>query len=97
MKPRRPQTDTQRVYVHLGARLHLPPAEGLAERVRTARQLGNLWVLYLDEEQTESVAYTLYLRSLGGSVADVNRFTRQYGLAFRPNRSTGSPQPTRLP
>ncbi|WP_433455474.1 DUF6417 family protein [Streptomyces sp. CA-142005] len=94
---RRPQMDALRVYVHLGARLHLPPAEGLAERVRTARQLGNRWVLHLDEEQIESVAYALYLRSLGGSVADANRFARQYGVAFRPNRSTGSAQPTRLP
>jgi hypothetical protein len=93
---RRSQMDALRVYVHLGARPHVPPAEGVAERVRTARQLGNRWVLYLDEEQIESVAYTLYLRSVGGSIAEANRFTREYGVAFRPDRSTGGLQPTRL-
>ncbi|MGW0209779.1 DUF6417 family protein, partial [Streptomyces sp. NPDC003233] len=77
--------------------LHVPPAEGLAERVRTARRLGNRWVLYLDEEQIESVAYALYLRSVGGSVAEANHFARQYGVTSRPDRSTGSLQPTRLP
>jgi hypothetical protein len=94
---RRSQMDALRVYVHLGARLHLPPAEGLAERVHTARQLGNRWVLYLDEEQIESVAYALYLRSVGGSVAEANRFARQYGVAFNSDGSTGGLHPTRLP
>ncbi|MGW7824854.1 DUF6417 family protein [Streptomyces puniciscabiei] len=94
---RRSQMDALRVYVHLGDRLHLPPAEDLAERVRTARQLGNRWVLYLDEEQIESVAYALYLRSVGGSVAEANHFARQYGVTFRPDPSTGGLQPTQLP
>ncbi|MER6739150.1 hypothetical protein [Streptomyces puniciscabiei] len=48
---RRSAMDALRLYVHLGARLCVPPADGLEEKVRTARQLGNLWVLYLNEEQ----------------------------------------------
>ncbi|MGW4562137.1 hypothetical protein ACWEN3_06895 [Streptomyces sp. NPDC004561] len=48
----------------------MPPAEGLAERVRTARLLGSLWALYLNEEQIASVAYAFYLRAVGGSVTE---------------------------
>ncbi|MFF4693623.1 hypothetical protein [Streptomyces sp. NPDC001307] len=36
-------------------------AEDLAERARTARQLGALWPLYLTEEQIESVSNYQYL------------------------------------
>ncbi|MGW4566439.1 hypothetical protein ACWEN3_29915 [Streptomyces sp. NPDC004561] len=39
---RRTEMDALRVYLHIGARLHVPPAEGPAERVRTARLLGSL-------------------------------------------------------
>ncbi|MFD8391019.1 DUF6417 family protein [Streptomyces sp. NPDC059680] len=93
---RRSEMDALRLYVHLGARLCVPPADGLEEKVRTARQLGNLWVLYLNEEQIESVAYAFYLRSVGGSGAEANRFARQYGVAFHPDRSTASLRLTRL-
>ncbi|MGW2426185.1 hypothetical protein ACWC0C_44500 [Streptomyces sp. NPDC001709] len=66
-----------RLYVHLGARLRVPPADGLDEKVRTARQLGSLWALYLNGEQIESVAYAFYLRSVGGSCVEANRFGRR--------------------
>ncbi|MER6735578.1 hypothetical protein [Streptomyces puniciscabiei] len=36
-----------RLYVHIAERLRVPPAEGLAERVRTARQNGNRWSMHL--------------------------------------------------
>jgi hypothetical protein len=81
---RRSEMDAPRLYVHLGARLRKQPADGLEEKLRTARQLGNLWVLHLNEEQIESVAYAFYLRSVGGSAAEANRFGREYGVTFRP-------------
>ncbi|MYX47258.1 hypothetical protein [Streptomyces sp. BBFR115] len=40
-------------------------------------------------EQIESVAYALYLRSVGGSVAEANRFAGHAGLVFRAGRETG--------
>ncbi|MFE4628199.1 DUF6417 family protein [Streptomyces mirabilis] len=85
------------LYLHLGDRLHVPPAAGLADRVRTARQLDSLWVPHLAEEQIASVAYVFYLRSMAGSVAEANRFARQYGAAYRADRSTGGLRLTRLP
>ncbi|MFF7358547.1 MULTISPECIES: DUF6417 family protein [Streptomyces] len=63
--------------------------------MRTARQLGNLWVLYLNEEQIASVAYAFYLRSVGGSGAEANRFGREYGVVFHPD-GCGSPWLMRL-
>ncbi|MEV6057721.1 DUF6417 family protein [Streptomyces sp. NPDC052107] len=82
---RRSEMDALRLYVHLGARLRTPPADGLEEKVRTARHLGNLWILHLNEAQIESVAYAFYLRSAGGSAAEANRFGREYGVTFRPS------------
>ncbi|MFI2207761.1 DUF6417 family protein [Streptomyces sp. NPDC020192] len=76
---------------------HAPPAEGLADKVCTARQLGSLWVLHLTEEQIASVAYAFYLRSMGGSLAEANRFGRQYGVAYRATGSHGSLRLIRLP
>ncbi|MGW2426254.1 DUF6417 family protein [Streptomyces sp. NPDC001709] len=81
---RRSEMDALRLYVHLGARLRVTRAEGLEEKVRTACQLGSRWVLYLNEEQIESVAYAFYLRSVGGFGAEANRFGREYGITFRP-------------
>ncbi|WP_146075309.1 DUF6417 family protein [Streptomyces sp. Ru71] len=78
----RQEMEALRLYVHIGERMRVPPAEGLAQRVRAARQLGNRWSLWLTEEQVESVAYVFYLRSMGGSVAEANRFVREYGVAF---------------
>ncbi|MCC5481242.1 DUF6417 family protein [Streptomyces barringtoniae] len=93
---RRSETDALRLYAYLDARLCVPPADGPGEKVRTARQLGNLWVLYPNEEQIASVAYAFYLRSVGGSGAEANRFARQYGVTFHPDRSTASLRLTRL-
>ncbi|MGW5433182.1 DUF6417 family protein [Streptomyces sp. NPDC004059] len=81
---RRSEMDALRLYMHLGARLRVRPADGLEEKVRTARQLGTLWVLHLNDDQIESVAYAFYLRSVGGSAAEANRFGREYGVTFRP-------------
>ncbi|WP_433455248.1 DUF6417 family protein [Streptomyces sp. CA-142005] len=82
---RRSEMDALRLYVHLGARLRKPPADGLEEKVRTTRRLGNLWILHLNEEQIESVAYAFYVRSVGGSTAEANRFGREHGVTFRPS------------
>ncbi|MGW3177476.1 DUF6417 family protein [Streptomyces sp. NPDC001153] len=87
---RRSEMDAVRLYVYLDARLCVPPADGLEEKVRTARQLGNRWVVYLNEEQVASVAYAFYLRSVGGSGAEANRFARAYGVAFRTDGATGN-------
>ncbi|MGW2649736.1 hypothetical protein ACWC2T_33695 [Streptomyces sp. NPDC001393] len=48
MELRRSERDALRLYVHLGAWLRVPPADGLKVKVRTARQLGSLGVLYLN-------------------------------------------------
>ncbi|WP_452746343.1 DUF6417 family protein [Streptomyces filipinensis] len=88
---RRSEMDALRRCAHLGERLHVPPAEGLADRVRTARRLGSLWVLYLNEEQITSVAYALHLRSMSGSATDANRFARRYGVAGRRGQLQGVP------
>jgi hypothetical protein len=93
------EMDALRVYVRIGALLRVPPAEGLAQRVHTAHfdRPGNRWVLRLTAEQMESVAYAFYLRAMGGSVTEANRFARAYGVAFRPDRPTSSVRVTRLP
>ncbi|MGW7821947.1 DUF6417 family protein [Streptomyces puniciscabiei] len=83
-------------YVHIADQLRRPAADGLAERVRTARQLGNRWLLRLNEEQIESVAYAFYLRAMGGSAGEANRFAREYGVAFHADRATGVVRLTRL-
>jgi hypothetical protein len=92
------EMDALRVYVRIGALLQVLPAEGLAERVRTAHldRPGSRWSLGLDAGQIESVAYAFYLRSMGGSVAEANRFARESGVAFRADRSTSSLRLTRL-
>ncbi|MEU6366571.1 DUF6417 family protein [Streptomyces sp. NPDC046931] len=75
----------------------VPPADGLAKRVRTAYfdRPGNRWPLRLNAEQIESVAYAFHLPSMGGSVAEANRFGRAYGVAFRADRATGTLRLTR--
>ncbi|MGW7824511.1 DUF6417 family protein [Streptomyces puniciscabiei] len=92
---RRSEMDALRLYVYLGARLCVPPADGLEQKVRTARQLGNRWVLYLNKQQIASVAYAFYLRSVGDSGAEANRFGREYGVVFHPDAG-GSPRLMRL-
>ncbi|MGW5433230.1 DUF6417 family protein [Streptomyces sp. NPDC004059] len=70
----------------LGALLRVPPAEGLAERVRTAcfDRAGNRWPLCLNSEHIESVAYAFHLRSMAGSVTEANRFAREYARRLPP-------------
>ncbi|MFQ6143789.1 hypothetical protein ACLMNJ_12005 [Streptomyces seoulensis] len=50
--------DALRLYVGIGARLRVVPADGLAERVRTAvfDRAGNRWSLFLTAEPIDSVA-----------------------------------------
>ncbi|MEU6477989.1 DUF6417 family protein [Streptomyces sp. NPDC047017] len=93
------EMDAVRRYVRLSARLRVPPADGLAERVRTSSfdRAGNRWSLFLNAEQIESVAYAFYLRSVGGPVTEANRFARLYGVIFRANRETGALRSKRLP
>ncbi|MFF9275026.1 DUF6417 family protein [Streptomyces griseosporeus] len=83
------QMDVARVYVSLAQELQLPPAEGLAEQVRAAvhdRALGR-WLLCLTQEQMESLAYGLWLHGVTRSVAEGNRFGREYGIVYRPATS----------
>ncbi|MER6066588.1 DUF6417 family protein [Streptomyces sp. NPDC001792] len=89
---------THCAHMRIGVLLRVPPAEGLAERVRTAcfDRSGNRWPLCLNSEHIESVAYAFHLRSMGGSVTEANRFAREYGVAFRLDRSTKSLRLTRL-
>lgn len=63
--------------------------------MRTVPQLGNLWVLYLYDEQIESVAYAFYLRRLGhehspGSYAAWGRSQLCNGLRRGPRREHGT-------
>ncbi|MGV9567998.1 DUF6417 family protein [Streptomyces sp. NPDC003480] len=51
----------------------------------------------MTEEQIASVAYAFYLRSMGASLAEANRFARQYGVAYRATGSDGSLRLIRLP
>jgi hypothetical protein len=81
------QMDAVRVFVSLTAdHLYHAPAAGLEEQVRAAvhdRALGR-WLLCLTREQVKSVAYGLWLHSMTRSVAEANRFGREYGIVYRP-------------
>ncbi|MDX3119250.1 MULTISPECIES: DUF6417 family protein [Streptomyces] len=63
------QMTAVRLFVALTGRLRVPPADGLADRVRGARgEAGtNRHVLYLSQDQMESVAYGFWLHKLSGS------------------------------
>ncbi|MFH8935193.1 DUF6417 family protein [Streptomyces griseosporeus] len=66
--------------------LYFAPAPGLEVQVRAAvhdRALGR-WLLCLTGEQMESVAYGLWLHGMTRSVAEANRFGREYGIVYRP-------------
>jgi hypothetical protein len=82
-----------RVFVGLTGRLRVPPADGLAEQVRTASCDHGIkrWRLYLTSEQIGSVAYGLWLHRMTGSAAEANRFTREYGVVHSPARASNSP------
>ncbi|MEU6512391.1 DUF6417 family protein [Streptomyces sp. NPDC046942] len=98
MELRPAEMDALRVYVGAAERLRVAPVEGLVERVRTAVLDGpaNRWSLCLTGEQMESVAYAFYLRAVCGSVAEANRFAREYDVVVRRDRSTRSLRSARL-
>jgi hypothetical protein len=92
------QMDALRVYVGLGARLRVPPAEGLTQRVWAAYfdHPANRWRLCLTRQQIESVAYAFYLRSLTGSDLEANSFARDHGVTYRAD-AAGRPGLVELP
>ncbi|MFG2369340.1 DUF6417 family protein [Streptomyces mirabilis] len=93
--PNLSQIAALRVFVGLTGRLRVPPADGLAEQVRTASCDHGIkrWRLYLTPEQMESVAYGLWLHRMTGSAAEANRFAREYGVAHSPARPSGEGPP----
>ncbi|MEU5445443.1 DUF6417 family protein [Streptomyces griseofuscus] len=92
------QMDALRRYLSLTQQLRVPPAAGLAERVRTAYsdRAKSRWITCLTEEQATSAAYAFFLHSVHGSVAEANRFAREYGTVYRVDTSTGRLRPARL-
>ncbi|WP_443057751.1 DUF6417 family protein, partial [Streptomyces sp. IBSBF 2806] len=76
------QMTALRLFVALTGRLRVAPSEGLAERVRGARREAgtNRHVLYLSQEQMESVAYGFWLHKMSGSALEANRFARDYDI-----------------
>lgn len=93
------QMDALRVYAALAPTLRVPPTDGLVERVRNAYfdRPNNRWRLSLTPPQMETVAYAFYLRALTGSVAEANRFAREYGVTYRADAAAGRPGTVRLP
>ncbi|MFI9829669.1 DUF6417 family protein [Streptomyces sp. NPDC051913] len=89
------QMAVARVFVGLASQLATPPAEGLAERLRTASfsRGDNRWRLCLTDEQITSVAYGLHLHRLASTEAEANRFARDYGVTYRPAPDTRNPIP----
>ncbi|MFJ4836338.1 DUF6417 family protein [Streptomyces sp. NPDC088747] len=79
------QMTALRRFMHLADQLRTPPADGLTEAVRTAScdHRTNRWLLYLTQQQIESVAYGLWLHRMAGSAAEANRFGREYGVLHR--------------
>ncbi|MFF7928976.1 DUF6417 family protein [Streptomyces mirabilis] len=84
-----------RVFVALSGRLRVPPAEGLAEQVRSASCDHGIkrWRLHLTAEQIASAAYGLWLHRMTGSAAEANRFAREYGVAHNPARASDEGPP----
>ncbi|MCX4580691.1 DUF6417 family protein [Streptomyces sp. NBC_01571] len=76
-----------RVFINLADQLRIPPAEGLAEQVRTASCDHGIkrWRLHLTGEQVVSVAYGFWLHRMTGSAAEANRFAREYGALHTPS------------
>ncbi|MCX4598377.1 DUF6417 family protein [Streptomyces sp. NBC_01549] len=84
-----------RVFVSLADRLRVPPAEGLAEQVRSASCDHGIkrWRLHLTPGQVASVAYGLWLHRMTGSAAEANRFAREYGVVHSPAWDSGEGLP----
>lgn len=76
------QMKVLRTFVRLADDLQVPAAAGLAEQVHGASraQAGSRWRLDLTGPQMESVAYAFWLHRMAGSVAEANRFAREYGI-----------------
>ncbi|MET7571221.1 DUF6417 family protein [Streptomyces sp. NPDC005492] len=87
-----------RVFVALADELATPPAEGLADQVRSARftPTDKRWRLHLTQEQITSAAYGFYLHRLGGSASEANRFGREYGAIYRSSATAGEPTLIRM-
>ncbi|MFF7987931.1 DUF6417 family protein [Streptomyces sp. NPDC007901] len=96
------QMAVMQIYIGLfrAGEISVRPAEGLAEQVRDAvhdRGAGR-WRLHLTAEQMRSVAYAFWLHQMTGSTAGARRFSRDYGLAYRPDEPaarTGTERPDR--
>ncbi|MFF7534504.1 DUF6417 family protein [Streptomyces bobili] len=86
VKLRPSQMAALRLFVGHADQLRVPLAEGLVERVRTARcdHGTRRWLLYLTVKQMESVAYGFWLHQMTGSAMEANHFTRDYGVTHRP-------------
>ncbi|MEU4878325.1 DUF6417 family protein [Streptomyces sp. NPDC021608] len=84
------QMTALRLFVSVADQLRVPPADGLAGRVRGARREPgtNRHVLYLSPEQMESVAYGFWLHRMSGSALEANRFARDYHVAHDPAPAT---------
>ncbi|MGW7171193.1 DUF6417 family protein [Streptomyces sp. NPDC054884] len=84
------QTTALRLFVSVADQLRVPPADGLVGRVRGARREPgtNRHVLYLSQEQMESVAYGFWLHKMSGSALEANRFALDYNLAHHPVLTT---------
>ncbi|MFF1443382.1 DUF6417 family protein [Streptomyces sp. NPDC058295] len=83
-----------RLFVALADRLRVPPTDGLAEWVHTARRdpVVKRYVLHLSAEQMECVAYAFWLHRMSRSALEANRFTRDYGITHKPG-SGAAPSP----
>ncbi|MDX2557206.1 MULTISPECIES: DUF6417 family protein [Streptomyces] len=86
-----------RLFLGLAGQLRVPVAAGLAEQARTARcdHGARRWLLYLTDEQMESVAYGFWLHRMTGSAMEANHFTRDYGITYHPAPRHASPASTR--
>ncbi|MFI9569103.1 DUF6417 family protein [Streptomyces rishiriensis] len=87
------QMTTLRLFVALAGRLRVPPADGLDERVREARREpgASRHVLYLSQDQMESVVYGSWLDKMSGSALEANRVACDYGVANQPAPTTPLP------
>ncbi|MEU3619809.1 DUF6417 family protein [Streptomyces sp. NPDC006872] len=76
-----------RLFVGLAGQLKSPPEAGLSGQVRAAvhDRGARRWRLHLTPAQMESVAYGFWLHRLTGSVAEANRFGRDYGVLYVPD------------
>lgn len=86
VKLRPSQMAALRLFLGLAGQLRVPVAAGLAEQARTARcdHGARRWLLYLTDEQMESVAYGFWLHRMTGSAMEANHFARDYGITHHP-------------